>query len=181
MSLGVVKGDQRAARGCYYSDLKGESCQVVEQRQKTTEGETLPVGINLELDSLDSKKVTQSQVVENLDKVEVAPGKIVLISTALTGTLRDSLVKFLTQHRTTFAWSHLNMEGIDPEVIAHHLSVLPNAKPFRQKKRTFAIESNQAVDKEVGKLLVANFIREVHYPDLLSNMVMVKKANGECA
>lgn len=26
MGLGVVKGDQGAAQGCYYFDLKGESC-----------------------------------------------------------------------------------------------------------------------------------------------------------
>ena len=29
------------------------------------------------------------------------------------------------------------------------------------------------------KLLAPGFIREVHYPDWLSNMVMVKKANGK--
>ena len=32
---------------------------------------------------------------------------------------------------------------------------------------------------EVNKLLAANFIREVHYPEWLANMVMVKKANGK--
>ena len=32
---------------------------------------------------------------------------------------------------------------------------------------------------EVNKLLVANFIREVHYPEWLANVVMVKKANGK--
>ena len=32
---------------------------------------------------------------------------------------------------------------------------------------------------EVNKLLVANFIRKVYYPEWLANVVMVKKANGE--
>ena len=32
---------------------------------------------------------------------------------------------------------------------------------------------------EVNKLLAANFIREVHYPEWLANVVMVKKANGK--
>ena len=31
---------------------------------------------------------------------------------------------------------------------------------------------------EVSKLLAANFIREVYYPEWLANVVMVKKANG---
>ena len=32
---------------------------------------------------------------------------------------------------------------------------------------------------EVNKLFAANFIREVHYPKWLANVVMVKKANGK--
>ena len=32
---------------------------------------------------------------------------------------------------------------------------------------------------EVNKLLATNFIREVHYPKWLANVVMVKKANGK--
>ena len=33
--------------------------------------------------------------------------------------------------------------------------------------------------KEVEKLLEADFIREVFYPDWLANVVMVKKSNGK--
>ena len=35
---------------------------------------------------------------------------------------------------------------------------------------------------EVNKLLTANFIREVYYPEWLANVVMVKKqmGSGEC-
>ena len=32
---------------------------------------------------------------------------------------------------------------------------------------------------EVNKLLAANFIREVYYPEWLANIVMVKKTNGK--
>ena len=32
---------------------------------------------------------------------------------------------------------------------------------------------------EVNKLLTANFIREVYYPEWLANIVMVKKTNGK--
>ncbi len=33
--------------------------------------------------------------------------------------------------------------------------------------------------EEIDKLLTANFIREVFYPDWLANVVMFKKANGK--
>ena len=32
---------------------------------------------------------------------------------------------------------------------------------------------------EVNKLLAANFIRDVYYPEWLADVVMVKKANGK--
>jgi hypothetical protein len=37
----------------------------------------------------------------------------------------------------------------------------------------------QAVKAEVQKLLDAGFIREVAYPQWLSNVIMVKKKNGK--
>ena len=35
----------------------------------------------------------------------------------------------------------------------------------------------QEIMDKVNKLLAANFIREVYYPEWLANIVMVKKAN----
>ena len=70
------------------------------------------------------------------------------------------------------------MPGIDPSVITHRLNVYPSFKPVRQKKRVFAPERDNAI-KEVQKLTITKFIREVYYPDWLANVVMVKKANGK--
>ena len=38
---------------------------------------------------------------------------------------------------------------------------------------------DKAIAEEVRKLLEADFIQEVYYPDWLANVVMVKKANGK--
>ena len=43
----------------------------------------------------------------------------------------------------------------------------------------FAPERDNTIKDEVQKLMVAKFIQEVYYPDLLANVVMVKKANGK--
>ena len=71
------------------------------------------------------------------------------------------------------------MPGIDPSVIVHRLNVNPTSSPIRQKKRVFAQKRDIAIAEEVRKLLEADFIREVYYPDWLANVVMVKKANGK--
>ena len=71
------------------------------------------------------------------------------------------------------------MPEIDPSIIAHRLNVNPTSSPIRQKKRVFTQERDKAIAEEVRKLLEADFIREVYYPDWLANVVMVKKANGK--
>ena len=71
------------------------------------------------------------------------------------------------------------MLRIDPSIIVHRLNVSPSSPPIQQRKRVFAQERDKAIAEEVQKLLVADFIREVYYPDWLVNMVMVKKANGK--
>ena len=71
------------------------------------------------------------------------------------------------------------MLGIDPLVIVNRLNVNPASSPIRQKKRVFAQKRDIAIAEEVRKLLEADFIREVYYPDWLANVVMVKKANGK--
>ena len=50
-------------------------------------------------------------------------------------------------------------------------------KPIQQRRKAFTPERDQAITEEVTKLLAAGFIREVYYPDWLTNVVLVKKAN----
>ena len=71
------------------------------------------------------------------------------------------------------------MPGIPASIIQHHLNVDPEKKPVQQRRRIFTPKRNKAVMDEVNKLLTANFIREVHYPKWLANVVMVKKTNGK--
>ena len=93
--------------------------------------------------------------------------------------MRHALTTFLKANQDVFAWSHEDMPRIDPSTIVHKLNVSPSFPPIQQKKRVFAQEWDKTIAKEVRKLLEADFIREVYYPDWLANVVMVKKANGK--
>ena len=64
-------------------------------------------------------------------------------------------------------------------MITYRLNVSLSYKPVRQKKRVFAPERDNAIQEEVQKLVIAEFIRKVYYLDWLANVVMVKKANGK--
>ena len=78
-----------------------------------------------------------------------------------------------------FAWKQKDMGGVNPEVITHKLNVNPSFKPVKQKRRSFALERQKAINEEVSKLLQEQEIREVEYPKWLANVVLVKKENGK--
>jgi hypothetical protein len=78
-----------------------------------------------------------------------------------------------------FAWSTSDLVGVNRDVIEHQLQVRTNTKPKKQKLRKMADEKIEAAKAEVQRLLDAGFIREVTYPEWLSNVVMVKKKNGK--
>ena len=78
-----------------------------------------------------------------------------------------------------FAWAHSDMEGIDLDIMSHHLNVDPNKKPVRQKRWAMDTECYQALKEEVDKLLSNDFIKESFYPSWLANPVLVKKPNGK--
>ena len=84
---------------------------------------------------------------------------------------------FLRENSDVFAWSVAEMPGIPPSVIFHSLNVNPLVRPIKQKKRKLGPERLIVVRQETSKLQKADFIWEVHYPDWLFNVVMVKKAS----
>ena len=112
-----------------------------------------------------------------LEKSE--PEKIVLVGALLPEPDREELMEILRQNRDVFAWSREDIPGIDPSHACHRLNIDPNFPPVKQKPRRFAPEKNNAINKEVGKLLENDLIRECVYPQWVSNLVVVKKKNGD--
>jgi hypothetical protein len=162
--VGEVRGDQIAARECYLTSLgtEGENqTMTIEERKTLVEPSEEPNAIVLD---------------------DEHPEKSTRIGANLSPQTRKSIVHFLKNNKDVFTLSHEDMPGIDPSIISHKLNVNPYLHPIKQKRRVFASERNNAIMEEVDKLLIANFIREVFYPDWLANVVMVKRDNaGECA
>uniref|UniRef100_A0A2N9F6H4 Reverse transcriptase domain-containing protein n=1 Tax=Fagus sylvatica TaxID=28930 RepID=A0A2N9F6H4_FAGSY len=67
--------------------------------------------------------------------------------------------------------------GIDSEFAYHELNVSPEYKPVVQKARRTAPQHVEAVREEVDWLLKIGEVREVLYPQWLSNIVVVKTKN----
>ncbi|KAL0454887.1 UNVERIFIED_CONTAM: hypothetical protein Slati_0827900 [Sesamum latifolium] len=54
----------------------------------------------------------------------------------------------LQRNADIFAWTSQDLEGIDPQVITHHLNIDPNCKPVKQKKRHFRPEKDKIIQAE---------------------------------
>ena len=155
--VGEVKGNQLTARKCYNISMK-----------KVLNSTTLTVASVFE---------AKGEPTEPLKEVVVGEGKVLQIRTCLTQEIREGLVDFLHRNMELFAWSHEDMLGISPKEIVHVLNVDLDMKLVRQKRRKFTPKRVEAIAVEVEKLLKAQFIGEVYYPDWLANVVLVKKSN----
>ncbi|KAK1563904.1 hypothetical protein Q3G72_034940 [Acer saccharum] len=122
------------------------------------------------------------QNMEELDEVSIDPDQPdhkVFIGSRLPDDVRKQLVKFLKEHRNSFAWSHEDMVGIDLEVMVHRLQVNLDHQPIKQKRRKFVPERNKVINEEIQKLFDIGSVREVKYPNWLANVMVVKKKNGK--
>ncbi|KAL0410497.1 UNVERIFIED_CONTAM: Pro-Pol polyprotein [Sesamum latifolium] len=114
--------------------------------------------------------------------VELIPGdleKVTKIGSKMKEDVRDQVVNCLRKNKDIFAWTPWDLEGIDPGVITHHLNLDPTIKPVKQKKRHFGPEKDKIIQGEVNRLLIAGHIREIQFPEWLSNVVLVPKPGGK--
>ncbi|XP_063938044.1 uncharacterized protein LOC135147920 [Daucus carota subsp. sativus] len=136
-------------------------------------------------------RIQQMISAQELTKVEAAvetesvlidkdnPTKKVKIGKGLDTVFKEELIQLLRSYADVFAWSPDDMPGLDESLAMHNLDVDPKKKPVKQKRRNFTPERQKAIDEEVGKLIKADIICEIKYPEWLANVVMVKKANGK--
>ncbi|GKD57532.1 hypothetical protein Tco_1290919 [Tanacetum coccineum] len=103
------------------------------------------------------------------------PEQTIMIGSTLTEEGCNKLCSLLQQNLDVFAWKPADMTGVPRHIAEHRLNVRKGRSPVRQKKKGQAADRNQAIQEEVGKLVEAGIIREVHYHDWLSNPVIVRK------
>ena len=157
--VGELHGNQVATHECYVAMMEMDD--------------------HLQAMSIEEHRMA-TKPIEKLETVLLNDSKLdrtTKIGTLTNPTVRQALTTFLRNNQDVFTWSHEDMPRIDPLVMVHRLNVSPSFPPIRQKKQVFASERDQAIAEEVCKLQEASFIKEVYYPDWLTNVVMVKKAS----
>ena len=106
-------------------------------------------------------------------------GKCTYVSSLLSGEERARFQQILQANADVFAWTHSDMIGISLVQASHKLNVVSSTGPVRQRVRRFHPDRHQVIQAEVDNLLKAGFIREVKYPEWLTNVVVVPKKGGK--
>ena len=90
---------------------------------------------------------------------------------------KEELIEFLKRNIDVFAWDAYDALGIDPAFICHHLNVSSSITPKKQPPRCLSREHADVIKDEVVKFKRAGAIKEVFYPECLTNTMVVKKKN----
>uniref|UniRef100_A0A2N9F7A0 Integrase catalytic domain-containing protein n=1 Tax=Fagus sylvatica TaxID=28930 RepID=A0A2N9F7A0_FAGSY len=153
--------------------------------RKAAEDQTESTTTNPEESTVDHSRSTvmNSEEEDAVDQTEPTArkrkDKPISISKSLSTKERKCLIDLLHEYKDVFAWDYHEMPGIDPGLVAHSLNVEPGTRPVVQPMRTFHTEVEAQITQEVKKLLAAGFIKPIQHPRWLSNIVPVKKKNGQ--
>jgi len=91
--------------------------------------------------------------------------------------MQDQIVEVIARHMNAFSWSSTNMPDIDLDFLCHRLTMDKKVRPVIQRKRKLNKERCLVVKEETQKLLKDGHIREIQYPEWLTNIVLLNKAN----
>ncbi|XP_072054986.1 uncharacterized protein [Arachis hypogaea] len=105
--------------------------------------------------------------------------KFIFVNRNLPHELKEPLIKAVRVNSDLFAWTPADMPRVDPDFMLHRLAVRSNTKLVAQQRRKMSPKRANKWARQTANLLKAGFIQKLEYPTWLSNMVLVKKANGK--
>ena len=133
----------------------------------------------------DLEKEAQIQPKEELEEVAQTLGaslgslKLVSISSQLTVQEKEQLVVLLKRYVDVFTWTYDEMLGLDPRLVVYSLNMDLGVKLVVQPVSVFHIEVEAQITQKVKKLLAVGFIKPIQHLRWLSNIILVKKKNGQ--
>ena len=130
-------------------------------------------------EQLVKEKVEATETPKQVKLDENRPDQTVLIGSQLNEREEQNLVTFLRSNRDVFAWSAKDLCGISRDIIEHALNVDPSVKPRKQKLSKMSEDRAEGAKSKVNRLLEAEVIRPIKYPERLANVIMAKKPSGK--
>lgn len=101
--------------------------------------------------------------IENLKTVQIGAqsSQTTQIGSSLSLDEEADIIRILRENVDLFALKPTVMPGIDPNIVCHHIALDSGIKLVAQRKRKEGEEKRKVIDDEVGKLMKADFIKEI--------------------
>ncbi|KAL0320126.1 UNVERIFIED_CONTAM: hypothetical protein Sradi_5274100 [Sesamum radiatum] len=135
--VGEVQDDPLQSRRCYVEAVRnGQKRNVDDTPDKATPSKKGKAPE--EETSKEAETPAKVQPTEELLNIEIIPGdpdKTTQIGSHLGEEAKKEITLCLRRNGDIFAWTPQDLEGIDPQVITHHLNIDPSCRLVKQKKR----------------------------------------------
>jgi len=146
----TIKSDQTEAKKCYENSLKSKRGVFALTTQPPKEEGVIRAKIARERRSKPAEDVLEREISRKMFKLGKSLGQ----------KTQDQITKVIARHLDALAWSASDMPDIDLD-LCHRLTMDPQVRPVRQRRRKFNEDRRQVVRKETKKLLKAGHIREI--------------------
>ena len=104
---------------------------------------------------------------------------MIKLEKSLPTEMKEKYIDLLKEFIDVFAWSYEDLRAYDTSIIQHKIPLKEDQKPFRQKLRRINPKQLPIVEKEIKKMYEAGIIVPVRCSDWVSNLVAIRKKNGE--
>lgn len=88
-------------------------------------------------------------------------------------------IRLLKQYKNVFAWNYDDHKTYDTSIIQHTIPIIADEKPVQQKLRKIHSNLESQIKSELNKLLKAKIIFPIRHSRWVSNLVPVRKKNGD--
>eukprot|EP00253_Pinus_taeda_P004159 PITA_04159 len=92
---------------------------------------------------------------------------------------RTTFIRLLRKNKYVFAWKYDDLKTYDASIIQHTIPMLSEQKPVQQKLRKIHPNLESQIKAKLNKLLKAKIIFLVRHSNWVSNIVPVRKKNGD--
>ena len=138
----TIRSDQKEANRCYENSLKIKIRVFTVTSRPPSEERVACIEIARERRPEPAEQVLEREIGDRMFKLGKSLGQ----------EAEDQIVEVIARHLDALAWFASDMPDIDPDFLCHRLTMDPQVRLVRQRRRMFNEERQQVMKEETQKL-----------------------------
>ena len=131
--IATVKADQITTHKCYNASLEvAKKKEKKQEAQHPSSSKVMLIGLNVQ-GRQEAKRPEPDKELKEI-QIGLEDFQTTRISKSLSFPLKEKLVDFLRENVELFAWTAIDLLGIDPEFMNHRLAIFPTSALYPKKE-----------------------------------------------